>query len=181
MILNIRGTSGSGKSTIVREIMDLYPGNRLRVKRSPSPKTGRQSKNPLCYVLHRHEPHGRPLVVVGHYESACGGCDTIPDMDHIFSIVREAHLSSKDVLFEGLLISAEFNRTYALHTDRMPLMVIGLSTPLEECLASVERRRANKHSYQVDKALARGKEPPPPPGSSTHATLRPSGRAPAAR
>lgn len=140
MIINIRGTSGSGKSTLVRKIVKRYD-RRLLVKTE-----GR--KQPIGYIHQVIDQSsgniiGRPLAVVGHYETDCGGCDTITSMDDIYARVRAAHDANMDVLYEGLLISADANRVIALHTDGYPVKVVALSTELEVCLASVNHRRRN--------------------------------------
>lgn len=142
MIVNIRGTSGSGKSTLVRRVRELYTGAHLRVKAE-----GR--KQPIGYILHREGFTGRSLALVGHYETDCGGCDTIADMDQIYTRVREAHEHGYDVLYEGLLISADANRAVALHSDGLDPLVIALDTPLDVCLASVNERRAGAHARRV--------------------------------
>ena len=136
MIINIRGTSGSGKSTLVRRVRELYNGATLRFK-----EPGR--KQPIGYVHYRNQ--GRSLAIIGHYETPCGGCDTISKMEDIFGRVREAHDLGHDVIFEGLLISADVNRTAALHQEGYPLLVVGMDVPLDECLASVNKRRWAKN------------------------------------
>lgn len=137
MIINIRGTSGSGKSTLVRAIMDLYP------HRLPRHVEGR--KRPLYYLLARPAPHSQTLAVIGHYETPCGGCDTITNVDQVYEEVRRQHEAGHDVLFEGLLISAEQRRTIQMHRDGLPLLVAAIDIPLEECLASVNARRAARN------------------------------------
>ena len=105
-IINIRGTSGSGKSTLARRIMEQYP-HRVVFRRE-----GR--KQPIGYLYQRDaspNTKGRQLAVIGHYETPCGGCDTIQKMDDIFQLVRDSHEAGHDVLFEGLLISADMKRT----------------------------------------------------------------------
>ncbi len=140
MIINIRGTSGSGKSTLVRNVLDLYK------TRQPIYVPGR--KRPICYRLWRDAgvvPHDRPeLVVLGHYDTACGGCDTIPTTQETFDLALEAHYMGADVLYEGLLISSDFKHTLELarNVGFSRLAVVELSTSLEECLASVNTRRA---------------------------------------
>ncbi len=149
MIINIRGTSGTGKSTLVRDLMGLY-GTRIPYyydgRRQP---IGYRLVHPIA-AFGRHPRGGpadegscRPLTVVGHYETDCGGCDTINSQDLIFDLVRQYHSEGFDVVFEGLLISAEVNNTAALHQDGMPLKVFAIELPIEECLRRVnERRRA---------------------------------------
>ena len=136
MIVQVRGTSGTGKTTLIRQVMALYHGPTIRYKRK-----GR--KQPLGYCLHpgKDQPGRRPLGIVGHYETACGGCDTIKTLDEVFELVRQCYANGWDVLFEGLLLSAGFNRTAALYDDGFPLIVIGMDVPIEVCLESVNQRR----------------------------------------
>lgn len=134
MIINIRGTSGSGKSTIVRALMGQY-NQTTRHK-----EDGR--KQPIGYVCHNLLKDVKPLAIIGHYETACGGCDTISKMDHIFELVRASHTMGYHVVFEGLLISADVNRTLALQTEGLPLRVVALDqVSIELCLSSVNERR----------------------------------------
>lgn len=138
MIINVRGTSGSGKSTLVRAVIETY------AVRVPIMVPGR--KRPLCYRLWREEQSGPPdLVVLGHYETACGGCDTIATTQETFDLALEAHYSlGAHVLYEGLLISADVKHTTELgrNVGFDELLVVALDTSLEECLASVNSRRA---------------------------------------
>jgi hypothetical protein len=56
-----------------------------------------------------------------------------------------------DVLFEGLLIAADVNRTVALHqVARRGMEVVSLTTPLEQCLADVNGRRRAAHQRRVE-------------------------------
>lgn len=134
-IYNIRGTSGSGKTHLVRRVMELYD-RRVAYRRE-----GR--KQPIGYTYHRED--GPALAIVGHYETTCGGCDTIPKMEDIFELVKDSATAGHDVIFEGLLISADVNRTQELERwaqERgVRMEVIALSTPLQECLDSVNARR----------------------------------------
>lgn len=136
MIFNIRGTSGSGKTHLVRQIMGQY-GSRVKYS-----EPGR--KQPIGYTLNRGE-RGRSLAVIGHYETACGGCDTIAKMDRIFELVKASAEQGFDVIFEGLLISADVNRHVDLHQwaqkNGQHLQVISLTTELQTCLDSVNARR----------------------------------------
>lgn len=135
MIIQLRGTSGSGKTTVVRKVMELYAA-RANVK-----IPGR--RRPLGYVL-THPHGGRPLAVLGHYETACGGCDTLPSLDRIIELVRQSHAQGYDVLFEGLLISGETRRCIELHKDGLPYEVLALRTDLQTCIDSVNARRREK-------------------------------------
>jgi len=136
VIFNIRGTSGSGKTHLVRRIMDSYGG------RTVYREAGR--RQPIGYTFARGE-RGRGLAIIGHYETACGGCDTIPKMERIFELVKASAEQGYDVIFEGLLISADVQRHVDLNSwclnHGQELQVISLTTDLQTCLDSVNARR----------------------------------------
>lgn len=159
MIINLRGTSGSGKTHLARQIMERYGPRKVYHK------PGRTQ--PIGYTF-THPNGGPDLAVVGHYETACGGCDTISSLDEIFSLVRLSHKLGHDVMFEGLLASGEMNRAMALHTDGLPFEVLVIDITLEECLASVNSRRhaawekrvAKIHEHNTAMALKGSKAKP---------------------
>lgn len=139
MIVCIRGTSGSGKSHLVREVAKrVGPG-------TPHYVEGR--RRPLFTT---HDGGRRRLSILGHYETACGGCDTIPSYDETFALVRERHELGDDVLFEGLLLTPEFSRTAALVKDGFPLVLLFLDVPIELALESVNARRRAKDPGKAD-------------------------------
>lgn len=135
MICQIRGTSGSGKSTVMRKVIDLMGDwNSVKVD-------GR--KQPLYY---RSASEWPDTVVLGHYESPCGGCDTIGSARVVYDLILSAEVSahSQHVLCEGLLLSEDVKWTTELHKlvkDR--LRVLFLTTPLERCLSQIGKRRAD--------------------------------------
>jgi len=98
-------------------------------------------KQPWGYIL--SHPTAGQLIVIGHYESPCGGCDTIKTYDEVFQAVRDAHDAGCNVLFEGLLLSTDRNHIAKLMGEYKDHLVVGLAVPVEECLRCVnERRRA---------------------------------------
>lgn len=134
MIINIRGTSGSGKTTVVKDAMQFFtPKVEVNI-----PKR----RNPLGYWFGEVVDGKRKMAIPGHYATACGGCDTLSGYDEIFNLVRLGGEGAQHVLFEGLLVSEESKRTLALH-ERFPsqVLVIELTTSQDECLASVQARR----------------------------------------
>jgi len=133
MIVNIRGTGGAGKSTLVRAVMSWYP------EKIPHFVEGR--KQPMGYTLHKANRAGKPLYVPGHYETACGGCDTIKTLDQIFDTVKSHHESGEDVLFEGMLLCDDTKRTIGLSQETPEFVVIGLTTPIDQCCANIRKRR----------------------------------------
>jgi hypothetical protein len=136
MIINIRGTSGSGKSTIMRKVMELYPEKVAFQLPVEKPR-----KQPHGYMLRGAPGTTKDLCVLGHYETACGGCDTLPNYEFIFNMIRQAADKGNDVLFEGLLVTADQKHTPQLVEDGYDVNVIGLTTPVEECLEGIRLRR----------------------------------------
>lgn len=135
IIINVRGTSGSGKSTLARALMARY------ATRMPFRVQGR--KQPIGYLCARRQPSSeRSLWTVGHYETACGGGDTITSMDAVYTQVREAAGQGHDVLYEGAIVTTEVERCAALRDLDARLVVIGLTTPIEVCAEGIRARRA---------------------------------------
>ncbi len=129
MVINIRGTSGSGKSTIVRNLMAQY------AKCDPVME-GHKIVGYTCF----RENNGIPLYVVGRYTTPCGGCDTLNGMDYIYDFIHKAIDAKYDVIYEGLIVASDSKRAIALK-DRAPLIIIELTTPLEMCVAGIQARR----------------------------------------
>lgn len=126
MIINIRGTHGAGKSTVVRRVLESY-------KATPQFVPGRG--RPYAYVC-----EGGPYIL-GSYENVTGGCDTLPSLEIIFEGAKAAADAGHDVLFEGIMQSMK--RLVELHKHH-PVTVIALTTPLQTCIDSVMGRRAER-------------------------------------
>lgn len=167
-ILNPRGTSGSGKTELVRRILADYGWSRDCTEClnaiEPIYRTGRSL--PFAYRL-RHPGHGRPLVVVGHYQRTSGGCDTIRARDgglpEILRIAGDRASRGHDVLIEGLRLSSEVPLSARLAADH-GLHILLLSTPLEQCARhlasarsrlSVIERVTSEENRRVEDACAR--------------------------
>ena len=150
VIVNPRGTSGSGKTELVRRILAQYGWRRSADPASagslePVYREGR--RRPLGYRL-GHPLGGRPLAVVGHYEVTSGGCDTIRAADGgLEEIMRQAAdcaARGHDVLIEGQRLSSEYKRSADLAGSHR-LHILRLTTPPEQCARNlVWRRRARR-------------------------------------
>lgn len=114
MVIDIRGTNGSGKSTIARDVIRVFG---LTLREGP-----------------RYTKPGFPLTVVGNYNQLAGGPDQMWTED-IASVVNEAVDSGHIVLVE--LANIE-RKPYRL--DAVKIFV--LDTPLEECVRRRDARRA---------------------------------------
>ena len=136
MVINVRGTSGSGKSTIVRGIMAM----------GATVIPIGEDRKPDGYIV-TGPLFKRSTYIVGPYVTACGGCDQIATQDEICDRIR-AYAGLGDVLVEGLLMSHSFARYAALdrELDKQGIHCIWafLDTPLEVCLDRVRARREER-------------------------------------
>jgi len=133
MIINYRGTSGTGKSHLVHTIKGLYP----RVE----PQKVIWRDNPMGYVCYPDDGRS-PLYLVGHYETTCGGCDTIDTIENVYKYVHRALDKGYDVLYEGLVLQSDTNRCITLKDKG--LAVIFLDVPIDVCLDAVQSRRSER-------------------------------------
>lgn len=138
-VANIRGTSGSGKSTLVRKLLEeVWPDNVEPVMRE-----GRRKPAGYRFSL---PGLSRRVFVAGHYETACGGCDTLPNYDTIVQLVTDHYDQDFHVVFEGLLISADVKQARRIHEHvGEDLHILALDTPLGTCIDSVNERRRAKN------------------------------------
>ncbi len=134
-VISLIGASGSGKSTIVRELMKRY----ARIEQQFIPGRKRDISSRLF-----REGEGSPLFVPGTYSIATGGCDTIPQgMDFIYEMVNRELDAGYDVILEGLVVSSDVTRCIDLK-NRHSLLIIEITTPIEICLEGIRSRRAVK-------------------------------------
>ena len=149
MIINPRGTSGSGKTELVRRLLAQYGWQRGARFEGAGPKPIHRAGRcrPLGYRL-GHPLGGRPLAVLGHYEVTSGGCDTNRAADGGLeeSMRRAADYAATghDVLIEGQRLSSEHERSTELARSHS-LHILLLTTPLDQCARNlVWRRRARR-------------------------------------
>src|SRR3954451_22242261 len=113
LIINPRGTSGAGKTWLVREVMAAY----RPAGSGPTPVMRQGRSRPIAWRL-RHPLGGRTLCVIGDYQGPQGGTDTIPlsdgGLDEAFRVACSEAAEGHDVLLEGYQLSGEHDRTVAL-------------------------------------------------------------------
>jgi len=136
-IVSLRGTSGSGKSTVVHKILQRWPHELLDCDAKGRPRN---------YKVQL--PNGEPLYIIGRYTTQCGGCDGIRPYSDIAKRIAK-YAPKGHVLFEGLLISGgygsigKFSKRY-----KKRFIYAFLNTPLEICLARVQARRRSKGNLE---------------------------------
>jgi len=152
VILSLRGTSGSGKTTVARKFITDYPHEVL-----PEPD---RPKKPWGYMIDlRIENIQQPLIILGSYENTCGGTDGIDTQEEIAERALAAH-ERGHVLMEGLLLSKVGPNaiTTKMLAPTNAYVAAYIDTPLETCLERVTQRR-----------LARGDERPFNPANTISA------------
>lgn len=159
LVINPRGTSGSGKTWLVRQVMAASRG--AGAVAEPLCREGRV--RPIGWRF-AYPSDRRPLAVIGHYEATRGGIDTIPKtdggLDEAFRLADVLATDGHDVLMEGYQLSGEVERTVALsQTQRTRgdrLHVLWLDVPLECCVRNVMvRRRAGRDAHPSVERTAR--------------------------
>lgn len=145
MIINIRGTHGSGKSTILRNLINYYD----------SVPDNRGERKPHGYKL--ESPYGI-IWVVGSYERECGGCDTIQPYSLIWPRVVE-YSETGHVLFEGALVSNSYgNIGRDSECYGSEFVFAFLDTPLDVCIQRILKRRTergNTKPFDPNKSVVR--------------------------
>lgn len=132
MILNLRGTSGSGKSSVAYEILNKFPHKIVDL--------GLTKKPPSGYLVSITKQ--RPLFIVGPYSTPCGGCDALPSgMEEVEAMIEKYHVRHH-VFLEGLLMSGYYGN-FGRWSERYgnDFIFAFLNTPLEVCLDRVAARR----------------------------------------
>lgn len=157
MIINVRGTSGSGKTTLARRVMALYPERTPYI--TDELVLGKKRAAPLWYDMKPVLPD-RGLRVLGAYEAVSGGADGISGKGSLDYVARLAEQSAErgiDVFYEGLVQGSDMSRLPSL-AKRYDVLVIVLSTSIDDCLASVRaRREAKGNTKPLDETSTRQK------------------------
>lgn len=143
-VVSIRGTHGSGKSTVVTKIMAMYPRGCYPLA------TPMNDKGKVKVSGYRVELPTGTLRVIGPYETACGGCDAIQPYSDIWPRIETAFNDFEHVLFEGALVSSSYgNIGRAL--DKLAgdgAVFAFLDTPLEVCLRRIAQRREARGNFE---------------------------------
>ena len=139
MILDIRGTHGSGKSYVAHQLLQYGAEEIVGYNEYKKKET----------ILGYHVPALR-LAIVGKYATQCGGCDGVGNSDEVVRRVRLFSANYRHVLLEGILVAHTFDRYHRLAyelTNAVPghdYRFCFLDTPLETCIKRVQSRRDAK-------------------------------------
>ena len=133
-IIKLHGTSGSGKTTVARELMKQ--ADLVRTILNPA------SRKPEAYEV--RWLYKNPLFILGPYTATCGGLDSLSNVDdHIRLLEHYGNLGH--VFYEGLLGSEYYGRIGKVSEQFGDRHIFAfLDTPIEVCLARVQARRLAK-------------------------------------
>ena len=135
MIISVRGAFGSGKSTLVRSVLEKFGGKPIYGALGPKRPEAYECKVPKVK---------KPVYILGPYLVATGGCDMVRPYDTTLDLI-ERYGAQGNVLFEGVLISSSFGRVGELMSKWGQEAVCAfMDTPLEVCINHVKKRRAAK-------------------------------------
>lgn len=138
-VIKLGGVNGSGKSTLARAVMGKVDKLQPCSVDLPSGKRGK-------VYLGRYD--GQPIVILGKYETACGGADTISDKDDRLWLL-DVYCKGKNIVFyEGLITGKTYGAMGAMSEDHVAKrkgrwLYAFMDTPFDVCVDRVlQRRRA---------------------------------------
>lgn len=151
MIVNVRGTNGSGKSTVVQEFMAL--GQRVPVYGILG------TRYPEAYRC--IFPKGLVVYALGPYHIPTGGCDNFGTDEALLTVLGR-YVPRGNVLFEGCRISDHWGKVGEFFDSHAADVTFAfLSTPLEECIRRVAARRkevGNHAPFDPKKTMSRWRD-----------------------
>lgn len=143
-LVGIKGTSGSGKTTIVFKLLSQY-----KYKTNYFVNGRRQ---PIAHVFENEGK--RPLAVIGHYEAGsagCGGLDSISHYAAMNELVAYFWAKGYHVLNEGLLYTGDAIQTIKMNKlTNGQSRILALTTSMDDCIAAVNARRRDKDPNASD-------------------------------
>ena len=126
--IKLHGTSGSGKSWVAHQLLGRYPNSshpegftRVDVPRDMLPQ---------------------PLIILGKYDTNCGGMDTMTAGEGI-ALFKKCALLDYNIFYEGLLQS-EYWGKIGSELEFFPHIYAFMDTPIEVCIERVKARRLAK-------------------------------------
>lgn len=150
VVYNIRGTNGSGKTTLARRFLPAPRSQGMVALTSYAAPTKKEPDRRLCVPGYLRATRRGTIGVVGSYETACGGLDTVPT----FMLQQQAisdmiDLGADAVIAEGVLAStvygswAEFADIFrhAHSVSGHQFAFVYMTTSIELCLQRIKFRQ----------------------------------------
>lgn len=141
-VIQLRGTSGSGKTTAMKHMLEL-------TRAEPLVYSTTRSRNPAHQkvLVYKGRLDGARVYVLGDYSPHrnAGGCDTIPKIQEVIDLAKIYGTRRRSVLLlEGLLLAHSWGAFGEFAHEAFGERYINafLDTPVEKCLRRVVKRRA---------------------------------------
>ncbi len=142
-IITIAGTSGSGKSHLMRLFLVWAKKHGTVTEKFVE---GRAA--PIGYFI--DGVTDRSIYVVGGYDVPTGGCDTIHNIAQVFGMIEEQHTQKRHVLYEGLFVMNMTRGPQLAAELGQELCVLQLTTPFATCVTSIDARRAERGQGKLE-------------------------------
>lgn len=146
MIIQVRGTSGCGKSWIIHQLMKElvpFPAESSQALWIPVKARWKNKKRriPLYYVTKLH--NNKIVAICGGYEAICGGCDNVGSAKHVFWLYAKIRESFPQchIISEGLLLSEDTKWTIKAQEMGWDPKAIFLTTEIDTCIQQINDRR----------------------------------------
>jgi hypothetical protein len=145
MIINIAGTNGSGKTWVVRRLIEAATPIETIAGNDLWKEFGR--------VVRLTK---RDIFIVGRYNNFdTGGADTIKDVSLIYDLIIQYAEKGFDVVYEGSYAMNHMRGLDMLNRMKkadIPVLILHLTTTLPECKASINERRERRghNSFERD-------------------------------
>lgn len=159
VIINLRGTNGSGKGWLATRLVPPGADAQFAIaQHSYTTKSGSARVRPI------HAYRRDDLVLIGRYDTACGGCDGLPDVRTAYRAALTASQMEgvRGVVLEGLMISGIYQSVVdelggAARALPRPSTLIWayLSTPLEECIRRVRVRSSRPPEWDPSNIVSK--------------------------
>ncbi len=154
MILQIRATSGGGKTTLMRQ---LYNAAECKPIKQEMMKRGGTKT-----LISKGEWSGVPFYVIGPYDmEGTGGCDRISKIEQVIDLVHSVAKKGHNIVtFEGLLLAHSWGQAGEfLHEHYGPRYINAfIDTDVQLCYRNVLKRRKTSGAEPDPERLAKIKK-----------------------
>lgn len=138
LVLKLGGTNGSGKSTVAKSLL-----SQMTCVKDAGTIPG--TCKPAGYEGFLK---GKLWYIIGRYQTACGGMDTISDKNIRLNLIKDAIISSKYdvVFFEGLITGKTYGEIGVVSESykHARWLYLFMDTPFDECVNRVLKRRMQR-------------------------------------
>lgn len=147
-IVHLRGTSGSGKTTAMRHLIDSLSDLKPVARNGATKTLVYRGMLPIIDANDEGEPeHWVRTYILGDYTEGRGaaGCDTISTVQQVIDAVEKyGSRSNAIVVFEGLLLAHSWGALGEYVHPRWGERYVNafLDTPEDKCISRVTARRA---------------------------------------